>query len=204
MNQALVSKMAEVRLSAPPELVGIVMVLDEFLKFAEEPADDPILDSFGDALKVINKVRERVWEIQRRCDANVIGQFRQRSAATITGLIVLALVAMPDALLDVQLERLDNWVTSTNAAVKHNREEAERQDVIRREAEIEARARTMDITQIIKQAEANAQLSADAEGRILVKGQLSPDAKLMIGAARDRVVAFLRARDSQRERREVI
>ncbi len=83
MNQALVTKMAEARLSAPPELAGVVVVLDEFLKFAEEPIDNPILDSFGDALKVLTKARERVWEIQRTCEADTIARFRQRSAATL-------------------------------------------------------------------------------------------------------------------------
>ncbi len=205
MNQALVSKMAEARLSAPPELGGVVMVLDEFLKFADEPIDSPTLDVFGDALRVLTKVRERVWEIQRACEADTIARFRTRSAATLTGLVVLALVTMPDALLDAQLERLESWVSSSNAAVKHNRETAETQERTRREGEIEARAKKMSADQIIKEIEAGgAELSADGEGRILIKGTLMQNARLMIGAQHDRVVSYLRDRERAQNRTQVI
>jgi hypothetical protein len=169
--------MNEVRLSAPPELAGAVDALDQFLRYAEEPIDSPVLDSFGDALQVFSKLRTRIWQIQNRCQGDAIARFRMRSAATTTGLIVLALVSLPDELLDVQLERLENFVTSTNATIRRNREEMDHQEITRSEAEIEARARKMDVTQIVKEAEANdVELSADAEGRILVKGQLSPHA----------------------------
>ncbi len=112
---------------------------------------------------------------------------------------------MPDALLDVQLERLENWVTSTNAAVKHNREAAEVQERIRREGEIEARAKKMSPDQIIKEIEAGgAGFSADSEGRILIKGTLMQNARLMIGAQRDRVVGYLRDRERAQNRTQVI
>lgn len=203
MNQALVSKMAEVRLRALPEFAGVITTMDELLRVAED--DDPALDSFGGALKLLTILGEQIWEFQRQCESDAISRFRRRSAATICGLIVAALAELSPETIVAHLQRLEDFMTSSNAAIQRNREEADRQDVIRREAEIEARARKMDITQIIKEAEANdTQLSADDAGRILVKGVLSPNAKLLIGAARDRVIAFLRARDQQRERREVI
>jgi hypothetical protein len=203
MNQNLVSTMAEVRLRALPELAGVITTMDELLRVAED--DDPALDKFSGALKLFTILRDQIWELQRQCEADALARFRRRSAATICGLVVAALAELSPETIVVALQRLEDFMTSSNAAIQRNREEADRQAVIRREAEIEARARKMDITQIVKEAEANdTQLSTDAEGRILVKGQLSPDAKLMIGVARDRVVAFLRARDSQRERREVI
>jgi hypothetical protein len=204
MNQALQNKMSQVRLSAPPELAGIVATLDEFLKFADD--DDPILNSFGDAFGLIAKVGERVWEIQRRCDPDAIARFRRRSAATITGAIVLALVSMPDELLDPQLERLDNFVTSTNASIQRQREAAEVQERLYREAEIEAKARKMDPAMLVKEIEAGgaATLSVDSEARIIVAGAMHANGKLMISAARDRVIGYLRDRQRARERTEVI
>jgi hypothetical protein len=202
VNQALVSKMAETRLRVLPEPAGVIATMNELLRVAED--DDPALDNFGDALNLFAKLRDGVWQIQRQCHGDAIARFRMRSAATIAGLVVTALAALSDETVDAQLQQLQQFVTSTNGARQRRHQEAERQDLIQRNAAVEERARKMDITQIIKEAEANdIELSADADGRI-VKGQLPPNVKLMIGAARDRVVDFLRARDSQRARREVI
>jgi hypothetical protein len=205
MNQALLGKMNEVRISAPPELAGLVDVLDQLLRYAEEPIDSPILNRFGDALKVFAKVRARVWEIQRRCESDTTARFRLRSAATITGVAVLALISLPDELLDAHLQRLEDFVISTNAAIVRNREETERQEVIKRNTEVGERARKMSADQIIKEIEAGgAELSADTEGRITIKGTLMQNARLMIEAQRDRVVGCLRDRQRAAERREVI
>jgi hypothetical protein len=205
MNQALLGKMNETRSSAPPELSGIVAVMDEFLRFAEEPIDDPALDRFGGALKFFTTIRERVWKIQRQAEPDVIARFRMRSAATITGLIVTALAELSPDIIDAQLERLADFVSASNAAGVQQRAFAESQELIKRNAEIEERARKMAPEKLVKEIEAEgAKLTVDGEARIVVTGATHQNAKLMISAARERVIGYLRDRQRAAERTEII
>jgi hypothetical protein len=205
MNQALLGKMNEARISAPPELAGIVGTMDEFLRFAEEPADDAALDKFGAALKFFTTIRERAWEVQRHAEPDALARFQLRRAATISGLIILAIAELSPETIEAQLERLADFVSATNAAVAQQRAFAKSQELMKRNAEIEQRARAMAPAQLVKEIEAEgATLSVDGEARIVVTGAMQQNTKLMISAARDRVVGYLRDRQRAAERTEIV
>ena len=140
--------MAEARLSAPARVGRHRHVALRISQIRGRPDRRSHTGQFWRCLEGASRKRASGWEIQRGCEYfDAIARFRQRSAATLTGLIVLALVAMPDALLDVQLERLDNFARRFERG--HPAESRGSRTLVRtsvrREAEIEARARKMDV-----------------------------------------------------------